>query len=84
MYEAAVVERDATCSGSDDGSGNACALNGDGTGCAVEGGDCVYEGAVVASDASCVGSLAAPVCDLIEATYSLVEHRCHQNRLNFN
>ena len=28
----------------------------------------MYEGAVTASDASCVGTLAAPICDLVDAT----------------
>ncbi len=33
----------ATCSGTDDGTGTACALNTDQTACAVHGGDCVYQ-----------------------------------------
>jgi hypothetical protein len=32
----------ATCTGTADGNGGACELNGDSTGCAVAGGDCVY------------------------------------------
>ena len=32
----------ATCEGDDDGQGDACVLNADGSGCAVEGGDCEY------------------------------------------
>ena len=32
----------ATCEGDDDGQGDACVLNADGSGCAVDGGDCEY------------------------------------------
>ena len=42
---------DATCEGTDDGTGADCRLNVDGTACEVMGGDCVYTDAIPGVDA---------------------------------
>ena len=41
-YSDPLLNTDTACNGNNDGSGAACRLNADKTGCAVEGGDCVY------------------------------------------
>ena len=51
----------ATCTGSDDGTGSACALNAGSTACAVDGGDCAFVPVPTCDlDASTDGSAACP------------------------
>ena len=54
-FNPAVVLRDASCTGDDDGAATPCSLNGDASACAVDGGDCEYEAAVVERAATCAG-----------------------------
>ena len=56
------VRRDATCVGSDDGTGADCALNDDGTSCEVLGGDCVFSAAVAGVDAEILKAAVVGVC----------------------
>jgi hypothetical protein len=45
---------DATCEGTDDGTGNDCSLNAEGTACEVMGGDCVFTEAIPGMDAEII------------------------------
>eukprot|EP01046_Picozoa_sp_COSAG06_P009822 COSAG06_NODE_520_length_14748_cov_4.841423_2_plen_4490_part_00 len=54
-FSPAVILRDASCTGDDDGAATPCTLNDDSSACAIEGGDCAYETAVVESPATCTG-----------------------------
>jgi hypothetical protein len=60
----AMEASDASCAGTEDGDGNACALSDDGLSCAAdngETGDCAFSPAVSASDESCVDTVVAEV-----------------------
>ena len=54
-FNPAVILRNASCIGDDDGAATPCTLNDGGSACAVEGGDCVYEAAIVERAAACAG-----------------------------
>ena len=60
-----MAESAASCSGDNDGSGGACAVNGEGSACdgdsSAAGYNCVYQAAVCASAETCLPLLFEPV-----------------------